>query len=192
MNNVILASASPRRKELLKKIITDFAIIPSDIAENYPSSLNKTDIALYLSNLKAYDVYSKNVNSLVIGVDTIVVIDNVILGKPVNREHAKDMLRMLSGKMHYVITGVSVYYNNQKYQINSINKVYFKTLTENEIDEYLSIDEYKDKAGSYAIQGIASKFIRGIDGDFDNVVGLPVTRLLSVLRDEFFVEWKKR
>ena len=181
MNNVILASASPRRKELLEKIIPNFKIIASNIIETYPSNLSAFEVALYLSNLKAHDIYLKNKDSLVIGVDTIVVINNEILGKPSSKDHAKEMLKTLSGNMHHVITGVTIYQNNIKYEINSINKVYFKKLTEQDIDEYLENDEYKDKAGSYAIQGIANKFIDKIEGDFDSIVGLPTKELSSLL-----------
>ena len=125
MNKVILASASPRRKELLKKIVSDFEIIPSNVVETFPSTLDTFQVALYLSNLKAYDIYLKNQDSLVIGVDTIVVINNIILGKPSNKDNAREMLKALSGNMHYVITGVTIYLNHNRYEINSINKVYF-------------------------------------------------------------------
>ena len=181
MDNIILASSSPRRKELLNKIVNHFEIIPSKVDEIYPPSLEKFEVSLYLSNLKAYDIYQKYPNHIVIGVDTTVIINDDILGKPLNKDEAKKMLEKLSGNMHHVITGVTVYKDNTKYEINSINKVYFKNLDSLTIDNYLLDDEYKDKAGSYAIQGKAGAFIEKIDGDYDSIVGLPTKELYELL-----------
>ena len=159
MTRIILASASPRRKQLLSTITNDFIIIPSEVKETYPSSLDAMDVSLYLSNLKAKDIHTKYPNDIVIGSDTTVIINNTVLGKPLNKDDARKMLYTLSNNVHYVVSGVTIYNKDEIHQINSISKVYFKDLSNNDIEEYLTHDEYKDKAGSYAIQGLASKFI---------------------------------
>lgn len=182
MKEIILASASPRRKELLKNIVSDFKIIPSNIKEEYPNDLNLLDVALYISDLKANDIYLKHSDSIVIGCDTAIVFNNKIIGKPKNKEDARETLTMLSNNVHYVTSGVTIYCDNNKYQINSINKVYFKKLSLEQIDNYLSCDEYKDKAGSYAIQGIAKEFIEKIEGEYESIVGLPIKDLKPLLK----------
>lgn len=181
MNKIILASASPRRKDLLSKITTHFDIIPSDAEETYPDSLNVMDVSLYLSNIKAKDIHNKYPNDIVIGSDTTVIIGDTLLGKPKSKDEAKKMLSSLSNNYHFVVSGVTIYNKDEIHQINSISKVFFRNLTEIEIDEYLENDEYKDKAGSYAIQGIASKFIDHIEGDYDTIVGFPTSEVKKVL-----------
>lgn len=183
MTKIILASSSPRRKELLKKIVGDFEIIPSEVDEVYPSSILPIDVSLYLSNLKAKDVASKHKDSIVIGCDTTVIINDMILGKPKNYNDAKNMLELLSNNMHIVASAVTIFYKEKIYQINSINKVFFKKLTTLEIEEYLKNDEYKDKAGAYAIQGIANKFILKYDGEYESIVGLPIKELNDILKE---------
>lgn len=183
MKEIILASSSPRRKELLKSIINDFKIIPSHINENYPSDLSPFKVSLYISEMKAYDIYKSNLDSIVIGADTTIVFNDDVIGKPTDKIDAKKTLTSLSNNMHYVVSAITIYCDNQKYQINSINKVYFKALSESEIDEYLTHDEYKDKAGSYAIQGLANKFIEKIDGEYNSIVGLPLIELSKLLKE---------
>ena len=178
---IILASASPRRKQLLKTIVNDFLIIPSNINEIYPNNLDPLMVSLYISNLKALDIHNKYPSDIVIGCDTTVVINNQVLGKPINEDDAKNMLNSLSNNCHLVISAVTIYNANTKYEINSINKVYFNKLSEQDISEYLKNDEYKDKAGSYAIQGLASKFINKIEGEYESIVGLPIKELKSLL-----------
>ena len=179
---IILASASPRRKELLGSIVNEFTICPSNIKETYPDDLDPLSVSLYISQRKAKDIHQKYPNDIVIGCDTTVIIDNKILGKPKNKQDAKDMLILLSNKMHYVTTGVTIYANKEKYQINSINKVYFKKINEDDINNYLEFDEYKDKAGGYAIQGLAKEFIEKIDGEYEAIVGLPIKELNNILK----------
>ena len=181
MKKIILASASPRRKELLSRITNDFIIVPSDADEIYPSTLNAMDVSLYLSNIKANDIHNKYPNDIVIGSDTTVIINNTVLGKPKDKDEAKQMLSTLSNNIHYVVSGVTIYNKDEIHQINSISKVFFKDLTNEEIEEYLTHDEYKDKAGSYAIQGLASKFIDHIEGDYDTIVGFPTNEVKLVL-----------
>lgn len=183
MKKIILASASPRRKQLLSTILNDFEVITSSIEETYPDNLDLSLIPLYLSNLKAYDVHLKFPHDIVIGADTAIVFENKILGKPKNKQEAKSMLTEFSNKFHFVVTGVTIYDGCEKYEINSINKVYFNDLSEKEIDDYLLHEEYKDKAGSYAIQGMASKFINKIEGEYEAIVGLPIKDLKLILKD---------
>lgn len=183
MPNIILASASPRRKELLKNLIDDFEIIPSHIIENYPSTLDKFQVSLYISELKAKDIFEKNLDSIVIGCDTTIVFNDTIIGKPLNKEEAKKTLLSFSGKMHYVVSAITIFYKEKKYQINSINEIYFNNISLKEIEDYLEFDEYKDKAGSYAIQGIANKFIQKYNGEYEAIVGLPLKDLSKVLTE---------
>lgn len=181
----ILASASPRRKELLKKIVDNFSIITSNVDETYPDTMNKMDVAEFLATKKAMSVYENNKNDIVIGSDTVIVYDNKIYGKPLNKDDARNMLKTFSNKTHYVVTGVCVASQKRTLSFSSINKVTFYELSDKEIDEYLKGDEYKDKAGSYAIQGKASLFIKNIDGDYNSIMGLPVAQLNRILKNFF-------
>ena len=182
---IILASASPRRKELLGKIISDFKIIPSTIEEVVPADLPAIDTATYLSTQKALDVSKNNPDDIIIAADTIIVFNNKIYGKPKSKDEAKDMLSAFSENTHLVVTGVCISSKNRTISFSSINEVEFYKLSEKEIDDYLSHDEYKDKAGSYAIQGKASLFVKSIKGDYNSIVGLPVAQLNRVLKDFF-------
>lgn len=195
---MILASQSPRRKELLEKNGICFQVFVTDADETVTQPMSPDKLVEELSLRKAKSAAECFLNDevLVIAADTVVALNGEIFGKPTSEEHAFSMLRKLSGNTHSVFTGTTVAeVKNGCVRYRSFvceTKVHFYELSDEEIGSYIATKEPFDKAGSYAIQGIASKFIRGIDGDFDNVVGLPVTRLLSVLRDEFFVEWKKR
>ena len=182
---IILASASPRRKELLGHIINDFKIVPSSIEETVPDNLPLTEHAVYLSTQKALDVFKDHNEDIIIASDTTIVFKNEIYGKPKNKEDAKRMLTSLSNNTHLVITGVCVASKNRTISFSSVNEVEFYELSESEIDEYLTHDEYKDKAGSYAIQGKANLFVKSIKGDYNSIVGLPVAQLNRVLKDFF-------
>ena len=179
----ILASSSPRRKEILTKFQIQFQVIPSNFDE---SSLKvPSDIKEYpkmLSYHKALDVFKNHQNDIVLGSDTIVVIDDLILGKPKNRDDGYRMLKLLSNKTHYVITGVSVLSKDINESFIDIASVTFNNLSEEDIEDYLSVDEYKDKAGAYAIQGIGSKLIKEINGDYYTIMGLPYNKLSEVLK----------
>lgn len=181
----ILASASPRRKELLKRIIDNFTIITSNVDEAYPDTMNKMDVAEFLATKKAMSVYKNNKDDIVIGSDTVIVFNNKIYGKPINKDDAKNMLKTFSNNTHYVITGVCVASQKRTLSFSSISKVTFYNLSDDEIDEYLSDDEYKDKAGSYAIQGKASLFIKNIDGDYNSIMGLPIAELNRIIKNFF-------
>lgn len=188
---LVLASSSPRRKELLAKISTEFkTAAPPEEAEEPISgrgaSAAPEEFAKRNALLKAMAVArTEDGDSIVIGADTIVVSEGRIMGKPAGAEEAARMLRALSGKTHEVITGIAVTNNATGRTISSFERteVEFKELSDREIDEYVASGEPIGKAGAYAIQGLASRFIPGIRGCFFNVVGLPVFRLNSMIME---------
>lgn len=187
----ILASKSPRRKELLRNIGVDAQIIPADIDESALSSLPPEKMVTQLAMLKATDVArSFKGNMYVIGADTCVCLDGEVFGKPKDIADAKRMLGALSGKTHEVYTGYCVVDCKGGSALSRCEKtlVTFRTLTDKEIDAYIKTREPMDKAGAYGIQNKGSVFIEKIEGDYFNVVGLPVCALTVMLRDEFGVE----
>lgn len=174
---IILASASPRRRELLGEITSDFKVIPSEVDENLPAGFTPKKVPLYLSKIKALDIAKDYPQDTVIGADTVVISENKILGKPKDRTDAYNMLKNLSGKKHKVITGCTVVKNGAIKSFSVVTTVRFRKLTNAEIEEYLATDEPYDKAGSYGIQGKGGAFVKKIKGDYFNVVGLPVKKL---------------
>lgn len=176
---IILASQSPRRQELLKLITNDFEIKVSNVDESLPSGISPKNAVLYLSKIKAEPF--KNDSDIIIGADTVVALDGKILGKPKNEENAREILRFLSGKAHSVFTGVTVIKGDIAKSFAVETKVKFFDLTDEEIDEYIKTGESADKAGAYGIQGYGSLLVEKIDGDYFNVVGLPVSRLAREL-----------
>ena len=182
---IILASASPRRKELLGKITSNFKIIPSTCDETIPDNIKAIDVAEYLSAQKAKDIFKDNKDDVVIGSDTTIVFNNKVYGKAKDKNDARNMLKEFSGNTHYVVTGVTIISSKRSISFSSISEVTFFELSDKDIDDYLSIDEYVDKAGAYAIQGYASLWINSIDGDYFNVVGLPVHRLYRLYFEIF-------
>ena len=179
---IVLASASPRRQELIKLISEEIKVHPSDVDETLPEGISAEAAPEFLAVKKAAAVAKEYPNDTVIGSDTSVIVDGLILGKPCDRENAKRMLGLLSGKTHKVITGCAVFKNGRSISFSEVTEVKFHTLSDREIEEYLDREEYKDKAGAYGIQGYASLLIEGINGDYFNVVGLPVSRLNRLLR----------
>lgn len=185
---LILASQSPRRKEILSLLDIPFKIMVSDADESVDLSLPPYFIAESLSLKKAIAV-SKNINTdaLIIGADTIVVIDGRILGKPKDEEDARIMLTSLSGRTHSVISGVTVLdtksAKSESFYVET--EVTFFPLTDDEITNYIKSGEPMDKAGAYGIQGRGGKFVEKISGDYFNVVGLPLSKLYQVLKKEF-------
>lgn len=177
---LILASQSPRRKELLKIITDDFCIKTANVDETLPDGVSPKEAVMYLSQIKAKPF--ENGKDTVIGADTVVAIDGKILGKPINDSNARKMLKMLSGREHSVFTGVTVINPNETTTFACETRVKFFELTNEEIDEYIASGECRDKAGAYGIQGIGSLFVEKINGDYFNVVGLPVSALARVLR----------
>ncbi len=173
--NIILASGSPRRKELLKLLYADFKIIPADIDETVPELTETYSVAEAIAVKKALAIH--NSSALVIGCDTVVIAEGKILGKPHNSKEAFEMLSLLSGKTHDVITGVCLCMKGKSYSFSERTQVEFYSLKDEEISAYIMTGECNDKAGAYGIQGLGSLLVRKIDGDFYNVVGLPVSRL---------------
>ena len=182
-NRVILASKSPRRYELLKQVGLEFDVIPSGIEEDFVKGESPRKHVLRLAEAKALDVGNQHPGRWVVAADTIVYVDNSILGKPKSREEAKKMLRRLSGKEHRVLTGFSVHHlekrKGDREAVQTVVKV--KKLTQAEMEWYVKTGEPFDKAGGYAIQGIGSFMIESIKGSYTNVVGLPVSELMQML-----------
>ncbi|OXT09298.1 septum formation inhibitor Maf [Thermoanaerobacterium thermosaccharolyticum] len=184
---IVLASNSPRRREILSNIGLDFDVIPSNIAEETKEE-EPENIVMDLSRKKALCVAEKlDDDSIVIGADTVVVIDGEILGKPKDKGEAFSMLRKLSGRWHKVYTGVSVVSLRNRKFINDYEStdVYIKNLSNDMILNYIEKGECLDKAGSYAIQGYGSLIVERINGDYFNVVGLPISKLYDIFLNEF-------
>ena len=183
---MILASQSPRRRELLSLITEDFRIIPAKDEEVLPEKISPENAVLSLSEQKANEVYREHRGEVIVAADTIVAIDGKILGKPADEKDAFAMLKTLSGRVHEVFTGVCVIFaNGQKERFFEETKVEFYELSDEEIADYIKTGEPMDKAGAYGIQGKGALLVKRIDGDYYNVMGLPVARLLRVLNAEF-------
>lgn len=174
---IILASASPRRRELMTLITDEFEIITADVDETIAEGTSPEDAVMQLSFKKAQAVSKKHKGRTVIGADTVVVCDGSILGKPENREHACRMLKMLSGREHSVLTGVTITDGEKTDTFFVSSDVTFFELTDEEILQYVSGGEPDDKAGAYAIQGNGSLFVEKINGDYFNIVGFPVSEI---------------
>lgn len=200
---IILASKSPRRRELLSAIYDNFEIISLEVDETLPYGMHPYDGVRALAERKGREVaLAEGEDALIISSDTLVELDGLALGKPNGREEAKKMLHSLSGRAHNVHTGVAVHYRGRMLSATASTAVYFKELSEDEIDEYISTGEevlktkgviwdthngnqpeWYDKAGAYAIQGMAGRFVSHYDGDFDTVVGLSL-KLVKALVEE--------
>ncbi|HVS90781.1 MAG TPA: Maf-like protein [Mucilaginibacter sp.] len=181
-HKIILASKSPRRQELLRLMDVDFRIVLKDVDESYPDHLTPQEIAVYIARKKA-EAYDETIgDEVVLTADTIVAVDGQILGKPENKEHAKQMLQTLSGKVHRVVTGVCLLYKHQYNLFHDVSEVFFRKLTDAEIDFYVEKYAPLDKAGAYGIQEwIGLVGIERIDGSYTNVVGLPTEKLYQQL-----------
>lgn len=179
---LILASGSPRRKELLARTGRSFRVIVSDADEIAVADMEPASVAMQNARVKALAVAANAPDSAtVIGADTIVVLDERIFGKPSDEEDARRMLGELAGKTHQVITGVCLARDGQCETFAETTNVCFRKLSASEIDAYIATGEPLDKAGAYGIQGAAGAFVDHIEGDYDNVVGLPVARLERAL-----------
>lgn len=181
--DIILASQSPRRRYLLERAGLRFKVIPSDLDEGSIPVAPPEEYVRRLATAKAADIARRHPNSWVIGADTVVVVDNRLLGKPASMREARAMLRRLSGRMHYVLTGVCICrLADQRFFADTVKTdVLFKDLTDAEIDWYIRTGEPFDKAGAYAIQGIGTFLVRRINGSYTNVVGLPVCEVIEFL-----------
>lgn len=177
---IILASQSPRRYELMKLTDFEFIVKPSDADESISGNLSPQEIVKELSFRKAKAIQSEN--DIIIGADTVVSIDGEILGKPKDKNDAYNMLKKLSGRTHSVFTGVTVLKNEKTETFCEETKVKFYDITDEEINSYIETKEPFDKAGAYGIQQRGGLFVEKIDGDYNNVVGLPMAKLLQVLK----------
>jgi septum formation protein len=181
---LILASASPRRLELLRNAGVAFEVQPAHIPEDPLPGEDAKSCAERLAREKALAVARQRPNDTVLGADTVVVVDNQILNKPIDAADAARMLRMLSGGTHKVITGVCLVVSGQLSVSSETTSVTMSDISDKDIADYVATGEPMDKAGAYAIQGIASRWISRIEGDYSNVVGLPVARVWRMLRDQ--------
>ena len=179
----ILASQSPRRRELLSVISDDFTVIPSNVEEIVPDEIDLLDSPEYLAKIKALDIAKDYPNDIVIGADTSVFLGEVILGKPKDRGYAYQMLKMLSGNTHTVITGCAIVKGDKCVSFSGKSEVEFYDLSDAEINAYLDTDEPYDKAGSYGIQAKGALLVKEIRGDYFNIVGLPIGELNRRLKE---------
>ena len=182
--HIVLASASPRRQELLSVIFDNFRMVPSDFDEStVPADLGPPEHAVYSALMKARDVAQRCPKSLVIGADTIVVLEDRILGKPADAHDAARMLQILSGRTHQVYTGLALVRGEMERSDFECTRVSFRALTNEMISRYVATGEPLDKAGAYAIQGKGAVLIRSTSGCYPNVVGLPLYKLSTLLED---------
>ncbi len=183
--NVVLASKSPRRQELLKGVGLEFSVLTKDVDESYPSSMSVYDVAPYLSvkKAKAFDDDELPENYMVITADTVVIVNDTILGKPKDEEEAHEMLGMISGKKHSVITGVTIRTNDKVKTFSVVSKVSFEALDKEEIEYYVNTFKPYDKAGAYGIQEwIGYIGVNYVEGSYFNVMGLPTQKLYKMLK----------
>lgn len=184
MSNIILASLSPRRYDLLKEIGIDFKVESENIEEIMDNSLPLDKRLEDLAYQKALPIHLKHPDAIVIGADTIVCFNEQILGKPKDYDEAKKMLRMFSNHSQFVYTSVTILHKAQRISFTSISEVVFKPLNEQIIEDYLNCNEWQDKAGGYAIQGEGKNLVDHFVGDYETIVGLPVKQLEYVLKTE--------
>lgn len=179
--DLILASSSPRRKDFITKLGLNFQIVKPDADETVLVGESASDYVKRMANEKANIVAALHSNDIVLAADTIVVCDNRILGKPVNREDAKNILRLLSGRTHEVMTAVCIIKGDEEIEIFEVTKVTFAPLTEELIDTYVASGECDDKSGAYAVQGIGAMLIQKVEGSVSSVVGLPICQVRCAL-----------
>ena len=194
MKELILASNSPRRKELLGMLGLEFSVIPDNTFEFIDQNLSPAELVMSLAKFKGDNVrktLAQNRDAIIIAADTVVATNDTILGKPKSKEDAEKMLMALSGKSHTVYTGVYLIENITGKSSNFYEKteVFFKNLDINEIKDYINTGEPMDKAGSYGIQNFGSLFVEKINGDYFNVVGLPVCSLGKSLSKDFGIKF---
>lgn len=184
---IVLASNSPRRKELLRLICSSFEIEPAEIDERLDDNIPLDLMPEHLALRKAEAVHKKHPDDIVIGCDTGVFINNMMIGKPGTDKSAFEILKMLSGKTHRVITGCAVFKGERMFSFSQVTEVEFYPLSDDEINRYIATGEPNDKAGAYGIQGRGALLVKQIKGDYNNVVGLPVALLKRKL-SEFLKE----
>ncbi len=180
---IILASASPRRRELMKLITEDFGAVSTDTDETLPDNIEALKASEYLAGIKAQSALESFPDNIVIGCDTTVIIDNKILGKPKDSDQCREYLETLSGRTHKVVTSCAIVNKRSRCVFSEITEVTFRKLSDSDIEWYISTGEPFDKAGGYGIQGKGSLLVEKINGDYFNVVGLPVSRLNQELKN---------
>jgi len=180
---LVLASKSPRRRYLLQQAGIEFSVVPSEFDENSAQQSSPDTYVKFLAESKALDIAQKYPDSWIVGADTIVLIDDTILGKPAGAEQARAMLKRLSGRTHRVLTGYCICHKNKAcfFSDTVTTQVHFKELSQAEIDWYIGSGEPFDKAGAYAIQGIGTVLVERVNGSYTNVVGLPVCEVFDFL-----------
>ncbi len=184
MKRLVLASASPRRKEIFEQLGFEFEVMPSSKEPPMRDGEDVREAVLNSARTKAEDIFESNRDALVVGADTVVVLDSKALGKPKDENDAKNMLRSLSGRVHEVLTGVFVCSKDTKKGFVASTKVEFYELSDEEIDWYVKSGEPMDKAGSYGIQCKGVRFVKGIVGDYFNVVGFPAAEFMRTFKEE--------
>lgn len=181
--DIVLASGSPRRRKLLETLGLEFSVVPAKGEEIAPEGAGPAETVMALSRAKAAEVAKSRPESLVIAADTVVWAEGRILGKPKDEAEARAMLHMLSDNTHEVYTGVTLMLGDKTAVGAECTKVFFRRLTDEEIDRYVSTGEPMDKAGAYGIQGRAALMVRRLEGDYFNVMGLPLCRLGQMLEE---------
>ncbi len=191
MEALILASSSPRRQEILKMLGIPFVVNPADIVEKIPQDVDPKDAPEYLA-CKKVEAVAQRISSVqedtgwILGADTVIFFEDRLYGKPSNKEEAVEMIRLLQGHEHEVITGVALY-NDNLHDITtrrSVNRISFAPMTETEIEWYVNTGEWHGAAGGYRIQGLASCFIKKIEGTVSSIMGLPIFELYDMLREQ--------
>jgi septum formation protein len=186
MSEIILASGSPRRKQLLEQVGYTFKVLPPNVDETNPEGMPANLVPEFLAMKKAKAVAQNHPNAIIIASDTIVILDGAILGKPTDKADAVQMLKSIAGKKHEVVSGVCIIAPNYQKVFSSLTEVYFRPLTDAQIDYYINTYNPVDKAGSYAIQEwIGMVGIEKIHGDYYNVMGLPISEVHNALQEYF-------
>lgn len=180
---IILASQSPRRKQLLSHIVSDFTVQAADIDESVIADESPSSYVSRLAEQKAQHIFNQHQEAVVIGSDTSVIIDNRILGKPTDLDDCASMLNLLSQREHQVLTAFTVKSKNQTITKVVTTQVLFRAISQQDIEDYWNTGEPQDKAGAYAIQGIGGKFVKSINGSVSSVVGLPLVELEQALKE---------
>ena len=183
MEKLILASQSPRRQELIANITEDFEVKASQAEEILPEGTSPEDAPVLLAALKARAVAAEYPDRLVVGADTVVILDGEVLGKPRDKADAERMLRLLSGRVHKVVTGCCLIKGDRERSLSQSTMVEFYPLSDSEINGYIATGEPFDKAGAYGIQGKGMLLVKGIEGDYFNVMGLPVALLQREIKE---------
>lgn len=178
---LILASASPRRSDLLRESGYVFDVEPAHVDESEVAGEDARDYVLRVARLKALAISARHPDQAVLAADTTVVVDTVMLAKPDDDDDARRMLRLLSGRSHVVLTGMVVRRSGREFSAVAESRVRFRPVTDAEIEWYVGSGEPRDKAGAYGVQGLAARFVESVDGSYSNVVGLPVGAARSLL-----------